>query len=120
MRKYGEIELQLLSIQIGCIIRLARHKKGLSQLSLSLLLGTNPTMIGRIERFETISGWDKILSISQELEVDFCSLFKLKSEKDLLAVLRESISLEEKLTVDKKNYYDNLIMTIKKNYITIK
>ena len=73
------MEIKLLNIQIGCILRLARLKKGLSQHDLSLLLGSNPTMIGRIERFENISSWDKIYSISQQLDVNFSDLFTLNT-----------------------------------------
>lgn len=105
MRMYSEVELEILNIQIGCMLRLARLKKNLSQLDLSLLIGSNPTMIGRIERFENVSGWDKIVSLSQRLNVDFYSLFDLKNEDDLLSIIEESFALENKLTQEKKDYY---------------
>ncbi|WP_303316595.1 helix-turn-helix transcriptional regulator [Flavivirga abyssicola] len=120
MRKYGEIELHLLNIQIGCVLRLARLKKGLSQHNLSLMLGSNPTMVGRVERFENISGWDKIYFISQQLDVDFSSLFILKSKDDLLSIVEESLKLESKLTQDKRDYYTFLKTTISNKYDLLK
>lgn len=116
MRKYYEEEIKLLNIQIGCILRLARLKKGLSQHDLSLLLGSNPTMIGRIERFENISSWDKIYSISQQLDVNFSELFTLRSKDELLSIVEESLKLEDKLTLDKREYYSILKSTITKKY----
>ncbi len=116
MRKYNEDELELLNIQIGCILRLARLKKGLSQHSLSLLLGSNPTMVGRVERFENISSWDKLYSISQQLDVDFCNLFTLRSKDELLSIVEGSFKLEDKLTVEKREYYTTLKKTIKEKY----
>jgi len=116
MRKYNEDELKLLNIQIGCILKLARLKKGLSQHNLSLLLGTSSTMVGRIERFENISSWDKLYSISQQLDVDFCDLFTLRSKDELLSIVEESFKLEDKLTREKEKYYSFLKTTIKRKY----
>jgi transcriptional regulator with XRE-family HTH domain len=116
MRKYSEVELELLNIQIGCVLRLARLKKGLSQHNLSLLLGSNPTMVGRVERSENVSGWDKILSISQQLDIDFCSLFVLKGKDELLSIVEESFKLEDKLTQEKRDYYNFLKTTITNKY----
>jgi|SRR5690606_701297 transcriptional regulator with XRE-family HTH domain len=120
MKKYSEEEINLLNIQIGCILRFARLKKGLSQHDLSLLLGSNPTMIGRIERFENISSWDKIYNISQELDVKFNDLFILKSKDELLSIVEESFKLEEKLTEEKKEYYKGLKAKIAKEYDKVK
>ncbi|TGV00743.1 helix-turn-helix domain-containing protein [Flavivirga rizhaonensis] len=120
MRKYDEIELHLLNIQIGCVLRLARLEKGLSQHSLSLMLGSNPTMVGRVERFENVSSWDKIYSISEQLDVDFCSLFILKSKDDLLSIVEASLKLESKLTQDKRDYYTFLKTTITNKYDLLK
>ena len=116
MRKYSEVEFELLNIQIGCVLRLARLKKGLSQHDLSLLLGSNPTMVGRVERSENVSGWNKILSISQELDIDFCSLFVLKGENELLSIVDESFKIEDKLTQEKRDYYNYLKTLIKSKY----
>ena len=120
MKKYSEIELHLLNIQLGCVLRLARLKKGLSQHSLSLILGSNPTMVGRVERFENISSWDKIYSISQQLDVDFCDLFILKDKGDLLSIVEASLNLENKLTQDKRSYYTFLKTTILSKYNLLK
>lgn len=116
MTKYSEIELNLINIQIGCILKLARLQSGLSQHELSLLLGSNPTMVGRVERFENESSWNKIYSISQQLDVDFFNLFILKSKKELLAIVDESLRLEAKLTTAKKDYYLALRSTITNKY----
>lgn len=119
MRKYNEDELKLINIQIGCLLRLARLKKGLSQHNLSLILGSNPTMVGRIERFENISSWDKLYSISQQLDIDFCDLFTLRSKDELLSIVDESFKLEDKLTIEKKEYYNILKITIIKEYNSV-
>ncbi|REE27266.1 hypothetical protein DFQ09_10194 [Winogradskyella pacifica] len=116
MIKYNEKELQLLNIQIGCVLRLARLKQELSQLTLSLMLNSNPTMVGRVERFENVSSWDKIYIISQLLDIDFCELFVLKSKDRLLSILEESINLEDKLTKEKRNYYSSLKSKIINEY----
>ncbi len=116
MKKYSEIELHLINVQLGCVLRLARLKKGLSQHELSLILGSNPTMVGRVERFENVSGWDKIYAISQQLDVDFCDLFILKKKEELLSIVEESLKLENKLTKDKKNYYTFLKKTINNKF----
>lgn len=119
MRKYNEDELKLINVQIGCLLRLARLKKGLSQHNLSLILGSNPTMVGRIERFENISSWDKLYSICQQLDVDFCDLFTLRSKDELLSIVEESFKLEDKLTIEKKEYYNILKITIIKEYNSV-
>ena len=106
----------MLNIQIGCILRYARLKKGLSQLELSLLLGTNPTMVGRVERFENVSGWDKIYLICQQLEIDFTGLFNLKSKDELLSLVNGSIKLDTKLTKEKKEYYESLKIKINEGF----
>jgi transcriptional regulator with XRE-family HTH domain len=118
MRKYSQAELELLNIQIGCVLRLARLKQNISQHDLGLRLESNSTMIGRIERFANISGWDKVFALSQELEVDFCSLFILKTKVDLLSIVEESLSYEDKLTEKKKAYYDNLKIFIVNKFDT--
>jgi transcriptional regulator with XRE-family HTH domain len=116
MRKYNEVEVELLNIQIGCVLRLARLKRGISQYDLSLLLGSNPTMVGRVERSENVSGWDKIFSISQELNIDFCTLFVLKTKDELLSIVDESFKLEDKLTQKKREYYSYLKTMIMSKY----
>lgn len=116
MEEYCEREIHVINIQVGCILRLNRLKNGLSQHDLALLLGTNPTMIGRVERSESISGWDKIYMISRQLNVDFCSLFILKSRQDLLSIVEDSLQYEVKLSQEKKDFYSILKETINKEY----
>jgi transcriptional regulator with XRE-family HTH domain len=116
MSDYGLDELKLLKLQVGCMLRLARLRKGLSQHSLSLLLGSNSTMIGRIERAENIAGWDKLFVICHYVNLDFCSLFNLKSKDDLLAIVNESLDLEYNLTIEKQAYYKTLKKTIVRLY----
>lgn len=108
MRKYTKSEIDLMNIQIGSMLRLARLQKGLSQLDLALSLEFNATLIGRIERSEGISGWDKILLIAQKLDIDICDLFELKKKTEILNVLEQALQLEEKLTEEKRSYYEAL------------
>lgn len=116
MKKYNKKDFELLSIQIGCLLRYSRLKKGWSQHELGLLLETNSTMVGRIERFENIPGWDKILAMSQALDIEFCWLFELKEKKYLLSIVEESFKLEDKLTQDKRDYYRFLRKIIEDSY----
>ena len=102
------IEIQLLNIQIGCILRLSRLRIGKSQHDISIVLGTNSTLIGRIERAENMSSWEKIYSMSKSLNTNFCNLFELMDEEALLAVIDESLAYEVKLTNDKLRYYVSL------------
>lgn len=120
MRKYGELEIKLLNIQIGCVLRLARLKENLSQLNLALTLNTSSTMIGRVERFEHVSGWDTIFSISQYFQIDFCSLFILKSKEEILLIIEESLGLEKKLTEKKGQYYVDLKKKVNEQYTLLK
>jgi hypothetical protein len=46
-----------------------------------------------VERFENVSGWDKIFSIAQELNINFCNLFILYTEKELLSIVEKSYKL---------------------------
>lgn len=114
MRKFNEIELYIIGIQIGCILRLARLEQKLSQHDLALLLGYTSTMIGRIERFENASSWDKILLISKQLNISHCDLFILKNKQDLISIVDRSLNLDERLTQEKLDYYNFL----KKNILT--
>ncbi|WP_461534421.1 helix-turn-helix transcriptional regulator [Sinomicrobium sp.] len=116
MKKYSEAELELLNIQIGCMLRLSRLQKGLSQFVLAEQLNSNPTAIGRIERFEHSSPWDKIYAISQILEIEFCELFILKDKKELLSIVKETLKLETKLTEEKERYYKSLENLIAKKF----
>ena len=116
MLEINKLRLQLINIQIGCVFRYARLKRGISQDDLGLLIGYSSTMIGRVERFENFSGWDKIYTISEELNENFDKLFILKTESELLDIVIESFKLEDRLNQDKIDYYDFLKKTIKNNY----
>lgn len=112
MRKFSEIELYIIGIQIGCVLRLARLEQKLSQHDLALMLGYTSTMIGRIERFENASSWDKILLISKQLNINHCNLFILKNRQDLISIVDQSLNLEDKLTQEKLDYYNFLKKSI--------
>lgn len=73
-------------------------------------------MVGRVERFENVSGWDKIYIISQQLEIDFIGLFNLKSKDELISIVNDSIKLDTKLTTEKKEYYESLKIKIKDGF----
>ncbi len=116
MDKSPQIKIELINIQLGCMLKVARLKKNLSQHDLALTLDTNPTAIGRIERAEVISGWDKIFKLAEELQIDFAMLFSLQPENYLLGLIEEIIHLEEKLTSEKEKYYSNLKQEVKEKF----
>lgn len=113
METTSEIELNLINLQIGCMLRLARLKQNFSQHTLGLKIDYSSTMVGRVERAESISGWDKIYTISRYLRIDFKSLFVLKSLESLIMIVEESYSLEVKLTQEKIDYYNILKKTLR-------
>lgn len=113
MKVYDESEIRLLAIQIGCMIRLGRLKKKYSQLDFSNIIDSNPTLIGRIERASHVAGWDKILLIAQQLDLDLNNLFTLKKKDEIISIIKESYKLEEKLNKNKEEYYSSLIEQIK-------
>ena len=112
--------IDLLNIQIGCILKAHRLRTGISQHELSLILELNPTAIGRIERAEVTSGWDRIYILSKELKIPFSDLFELLPEKDLLLIVDELYSLEQKLSDEKKEFYRTLKSKIKYKYTKLK
>jgi len=114
MSKYGIEELELLNIQIGCVIKLTRLRKKMSQENLGLLIDADKTKIARLERNAHATNWATIYLVSQELGIDFKSLFILKSKKEILSIVEECINLDSKLTRMKLNYYDDLKKTISK------
>ena len=116
MEDHSKNELIVLSFQIGILLRLARLEKGMSQLDLATTLGTNPTIIGRIERAENFTSWDKIFLIAKELNVDLSSLFLLRNASELLGLVDRSFLLEQKLTNEKTHYYKYLKEEIAKAY----
>lgn len=120
MQKYSNEEIEALGLQIGCIIRLERLKKKLSQEELGLLIGSTNTTIGRIERYENNTNWKYLIKVCQVLEVDFYSLFKLQPLTNILSIIKECFVLEEKLTVQKKQYYFDLENSANKIFKKIK
>lgn len=116
MRNYSNNILELLNIQIGCIIKVNRIRKNISQHDLSLILDLNPTAIGRIERAEVISGWDRIFVICKELDINFASLFTLSSRQELLKIVEEIYQNDHKLNHEKKQYYNNLKREINRRF----
>lgn len=108
MQEYSNEEINALGLQIGCIIKVERLRKKLSQGDLGLLIGSNNTTIGRIERCENSTSWKNLYKVSQALEIDFNSLFILKSLDFILSIIKECVNLEDKLTVQKEQYYLDL------------
>jgi len=116
MRKYSSIEIELINIQIGCLLRLARLRKGVSQLDLGHQIDSNSMLVGRIERAKGKSSWEKIFMLCEQLEVNFCELFELKSKEALIDIVAEALHYENKLTKDKREFYDSLKRKIEETY----
>lgn len=110
MSKYGTKELNLLNIQIGFELKLARLKKRISQEELGLSIDADKTKIARLER--NASNWNTIYLVCQELGVDFQSLFKLKTKKAIISLIDECKNEDTKLTTIKVKYYEDLKKTI--------
>ncbi len=120
MQKYSDNEIDILSFQIGCSIKLQRLKRNLSQEDVGLTIGSNATLIGRIERYETSTSWQNILKICQAIELDYASLFKLKPLEEIFLIIEECLQIEKKLTVEKENYYKLLRIEIEKKFKNLK
>ncbi|WP_333596758.1 helix-turn-helix transcriptional regulator [Chryseobacterium flavum] len=120
MKEYSNEEIHALGLQIGCVIRLERLKKKLSQEELVLLIGSNSTTIGRIERYENSTNWELLIKVCQALEVDFYSLFKLQTLNSVLSVIKNCYELENKLTKQKEKYYSDLDKSVKIAFRKIK
>lgn len=116
MRKYSSIEIELINIQIGCLLRLARLRKGVSQLDLGHQIDSNSMLVGRIERAKGKSSWEKIFMLCKQLDVNFCELFELKSKEALINIVAEALHYENKLTKDKRDFYDSLKRKIEETY----
>lgn len=110
MSKYGIKELHLLNIQIGCELKLARLKKKISQEDLGLSIDADKTKIARIEK--NASNWNTIYLVSQELSIDFQSLFILKSKREILSLIDECKKEDTKLTAIKIKHYEDLKKTV--------
>ncbi|NLN32846.1 MAG: helix-turn-helix transcriptional regulator [Flavobacteriaceae bacterium] len=116
MRLFTEEEFKKVNIYVGLTIKFKRLKLGLSQFQLAVNVGSNNTSIGRIERAEHFSGWDKIITITQFLDIDFCELMVIKDKKEILKLVNDCYILEEKLTSQKENYYVELLEKISKYF----
>ncbi len=112
MKTYDIDKIELIRLQIGCMIKHARLKKGISQEELALSINSTSTTIGRIERAEHNSSWDLLLLISNYLDLNFGSLFTLIKKDELHTIVKETIKLERKLTNEKNRYYETLLRKI--------
>jgi|GEM_PF-2228318 len=106
--------IKIISIHVGCALRLARLKRNISQHQVGVKSGTDNISVGRIERAEYNTAWYKIMLICDVLGVEFNNLFVLKSKEELLSIVDECFSLETKLNQEKKQYYTNLKNQIEK------
>lgn len=116
MQNYNDNEIDILALQIGCLIKFKRLEKNLSQEDIGLLIGSNATMIGRVERAETSPSWQNILKIFQAVGLDYELLFQLKSLEENLLIVEKCLKLEKKLTKEKKDYYESLKKLMKDKY----
>ena len=114
MDLYDKKYIELLNIQIGCMLKLHRLQQGLSQQQIAVAIDSTSTTIGRIERAEVVGGWDKIYMISHTLKIDYNPLFILLPLKKLLIIIDEIYSLEQKLNQEKEAYYKSLKENLKK------
>jgi DNA-binding XRE family transcriptional regulator len=120
MQEYSNEELDILGLQIGCIVRVERLRKKLSQEDLGLLIGSNKTTIGRLERYENSTSWKILFKVCQSLKIEYDRLFILQSLEFILSIIKESFSLEEKLTTEKEKFYINLEVEAKEKFKKIK
>ncbi len=120
MQEYSNEQLDALALQIGCMVRLERLNKKLSQEDLGLLIGSNKTTIGRLERYESSTSWKILFKVCQSLKIDFNSMFVLKPLDFILSIIQQAYSLEEKLTAEKEQFYAKLEMEAKKRFRKIR
>ena len=120
MQEFSNEEIDALGLQIGCKVKVERLRRGLSQGDLGLMFGSNGTTVGRIERYENSTSWTNLLKVCQLLELDFHSLFLLQPLELVVAVIKECVSLEKKLTVQKELYYINLEIAAKEKFSKLK
>ncbi|MCS4226425.1 hypothetical protein [Sphingobacterium sp. BIGb0165] len=116
MTNYSKIEIEIINISLGLTIKLKRLECKLSQLDLGIISETDNTLIGRIERAEHIIGWNIIMLVSQKLNINFPSLFVLKTKDEVLELIDDCLALETKLTQQKKAFYDKLRVRVKDLY----
>lgn len=116
MDMYDKQYIELLNIQIGCMLKLNRLQQSLSQQQIAVAIDSTSTTIGRIERAEVVGGWDKIYMICHALKIDYNQLFILLPLKKLLIIIDEIYILEQKLNQEKKAYYKSLKENLKIQY----
>ncbi len=116
MQSYDDKEIDILALQIGCLIKFKRLEKNLSQEDIGLFIGSNATMIGRVERAETSPSWQNLLKIFQAVGLDDESMFQLKSLEENLSIVEKCLTLEKKLTKEKQDYYEAVKMLLKNKY----
>jgi len=116
MTNYSKIEIEIINISLGLTIKLKRLEHKLSQLDLGIISETDNTLVGRIERAEHIVGWNVIMLVSQKLNINFSSLFALKTKEEVLELIEDCLALETKLTQQKKAFYDKLNARVKELY----
>jgi transcriptional regulator with XRE-family HTH domain len=116
MDLYDKKYIELLNIQIGCIIKLHRLQQDLSQQQIAVAIDSTSTTIGRIERAEVVGGWDKIYMTSHTLKIDYNQLFILLPQKKLINMIDEIHSLDQKLNKEKETYYINLKEKVRNKY----
>ena len=54
--------------------------------------------------------------LCKQLDVNFCELFELKSKEALIDIVAEALLYENKLTKDKREFYDSLKRKIEETY----
>lgn len=108
MTNYSNIEIEIINISLGLTVKLRRLEYKYSQLDLGIISETDNTLIGRIERAEHIVGWNVIMLVSQKLNINFSSLFVLKTKAEVLELIENCLALETKLTQQKRAFYDKL------------
>jgi DNA-binding XRE family transcriptional regulator len=113
MDLYGKKYIEVLNIQIGCVLKVHRLRQDLSQQQIAVAVDSNSTTVGRIERAEVVGGWDKIYMICHTLKIDYNQLFILLPLKKLLSLVDEIYSLDKKLSSEKEEYYLKLKENIK-------
>ena len=119
MDMYDKQYIELLNIQIGCMLKLNRLQQSLSQQQIAVAIDSTSTTIGRIERAEVVGGWDKIYMICHALKIDYNQLFILLPLNKLLIIIDEIYILEQKLNQEKKAYYKSLKENLKIQYNAI-
>ncbi|MEN5234351.1 hypothetical protein [Sphingobacterium faecium] len=120
MTHYSDIELEIINISLGITIKLKRLQNNLSQLHLGNMSNTDNTIVGRIERSEHVSSWLNIYKVSQELNIEYRSLFILKTENEILEMISTCLSIEKRLTKEKQSFYNSLKIRLQNLFIELK